>query len=940
MNASCVLILETVVSMGFLVGCTARSRAEEPPAVGNLTITGAAYLQDGTPAAGAIVESIGNNAQPGIQTHADVEGRFKLVGHFGYTAPLHVSSADRAQHATMIVPASAARTQFAEPLDFKLLPGKEQVVTVTSTEGELVADAHVAIESLAYRIHGVTGEDGTVKFSLPATGDIRSVVAWHSQRGVAGKHEQQKGLPNEAFQLVLLPAVQHTIRILAIDGQPVPDLEFGVTVSTPPRNFIVTDDIEAAWLKTDANGEATVSWFPKNLLYVNVRIKDKDWKIDDTEQDKNAEGLTTIRIRKKVSVTGRLKMPAGASAEGIVVSGFGFGPKSTGDVPTARAAADGSFTLSVAPDHGYGLYISDDEWASDGWSGLILADENAKAAEVVLNVYPATPLEVKVTRGEQRVGIANAWVSLRSDQHFTWRNAKGAQRSATGGRQAWIRTDANGIGHFGVSKGAQKLLLSSGDWTEEKTISADSESPLAIEFYRPWLSQRQITGRLLWNSAPHQPSPSAKIEAASIAPSYQRLALSSSIQPDGRWQVEGDASEVSILVLDGEQRLNGFARVGPNDAVVDLPLSTMGIYAGTIVDQEGQPHVGRTLRLTVKDTDHLAAEDQVSDEEGRFRFPFVAAEVPLELRVQQKSLGLPYFQPINKLLFRSGEARENVRVVADLRDAEERRIRSKPASLSEQVAKAARDARLSGMHVFVILQGDSTDPVTRLVETISSYDDQPSILSYLVLFVDEKMIKSNASTLGELEWQLPKAGEVMIVALDGDAKPLGTERLAVGDVDTATKVTTALLKKHLPPVRDAKARLANAQDEAKRSSKKLWIVHGGPRCGPCFRLARWMDDQHALLEKDYVILKVMAGLDEHAQDVISLLNRPMGGIPWYAITDADVTVLTTSTGPLGNIGMPGSVEGIRHLREMLKQTSQRLTDDDLDRLAKSLAEFK
>jgi hypothetical protein len=461
-----------------------------------------------------------------------------------------------------------------------------------------------------------------------------------------------------------------------------------------------------------------------------------------------------------------------------------------------------------------------------------------------------------------------------------------------------------------------------------------------MEFHRPWLSQRKITGRLLRNDSPHQPSPSAKIEAAAIAPSYERFALSSSIKPDGQWQVEGDASEVSILVIDREQRLNCFARVGPDDAVVDLSLSTMGVYAGTIVDQDGQPHVGRTLRMTVKDTDHLAAEDQVSDEDGRFKFPFVAAEVPLELRVQQKSLGLPYFQLINKLMFRSGEARENVRVVADLRDAAERRIRSNPESLSDQLAKAARNARLNGMHVLAILQGDATDPVTRLVEQISRYDDQPSILSYLVLFVDEKMIKSSASTLGELEWQLPKAGEVVIVALDGDAKQLGTERLAVGDVDRAAKITTALLKAHLPPVRDAKARLATAQEEAKRSSRRLWIVDGGPRCGPCFRLARWMDDQHVILEKDYVIVKVMGGLDEHAEDVIRLLNRPKSGIPWHAITDADVNVLTTSTGPLGNIGMPSSVEGIRHLREMLKQTAQRLTDDDLDRLAESLAEFK
>lgn len=101
-----------------------------------------------------------------------------------------------------------------------------------------------------------------------------------------------------------------------------------------------------------------------------------------------------------------------------------------------------------------------------------------------------------------------------------------------------------------------------------------------------------------------------------------------------------------------------------------------------------------------------------------------------------------------------------------------------------------------------------------------------------------------------------------------------------------------------------------------------------------------MDDQHAILAKDYVILKVMGGLDQHAEEVIKPLNRPQSGIPWHAITEVDGKVLATSEGPLGNIGMPSTVEDIRHLRTMLEQTGRRLTPDDLDRLAESLANFK
>ena len=101
-----------------------------------------------------------------------------------------------------------------------------------------------------------------------------------------------------------------------------------------------------------------------------------------------------------------------------------------------------------------------------------------------------------------------------------------------------------------------------------------------------------------------------------------------------------------------------------------------------------------------------------------------------------------------------------------------------------------------------------------------------------------------------------------------------------------------------------------------------------------------MEDQHAILEKDYVILKIMGGLDQHAQEVIRATGHPRSGIPWHAITEPDGMVLVTSDSALGNIGMPSSVEEIRHLRQMLTKTAQRISPDDLDALEKSLEGFR
>ena len=53
--------------------------------------------------------------------------------------------------------------------------------------------------------------------------------------------------------------------------------------------------------------------------------------------------------------------------------------------------------------------------------------------------------------------------------------------------------------------------------------------------------------------------------------------------------------------------------------------------------------------------------------------------------------------------------------------------------------------------------------------------------------------------------------------------------------------------------------------------------------------------------------------------------------------EPDGKVLITSKGPFGNIGMPSEVEGIRHLKQMLEQTAQRLSPAEIDALEKSLA---
>jgi hypothetical protein len=175
-----------------------------------------------------------------------------------------------------------------------------------------------------------------------------------------------------------------------------------------------------------------------------------------------------------------------------------------------------------------------------------------------------------------------------------------------------------------------------------------------------------------------------------------------------------------------------------------------------------------------------------------------------------------------------------------------------------------------------------------------------------------------------------------MIILSGDNQTIAAKRIDSTDVGAGVTSGAELLTEHMPATRNAVAALAEANETARNSGRRVWIVKGGPRCAPCFRLARWLADHKQTLEKDYVFVKLMNGIDERTEEVINQLTETPHGIPWYAITEPAGTVLITSDSPTGNIGMPGSLDARRHFRKMLTETAVRLSAKDIERLIESL----
>jgi hypothetical protein len=189
-----------------------------------------------------------------------------------------------------------------------------------------------------------------------------------------------------------------------------------------------------------------------------------------------------------------------------------------------------------------------------------------------------------------------------------------------------------------------------------------------------------------------------------------------------------------------------------------------------------------------------------------------------------------------------------------------------------------------------------------------------------------------------MTWDLPKAGEVGLYALSDLQEPVASLRLDCSDVESAIEQGTQFFERHAPELANGREKLSAAQSEAESSGRSVWAITGGTRCGPCFRLARWIDEHRETLEKDLVIVKVTAGLDEHANDIKDEIGGADYGIPFHVMLSPTGKVMITSAGPLGNIGMPSSVEGIRHFRSMLEEAKQAMTTNEIDSLIESFSE--
>jgi thioredoxin-related protein len=277
-------------------------------------------------------------------------------------------------------------------------------------------------------------------------------------------------------------------------------------------------------------------------------------------------------------------------------------------------------------------------------------------------------------------------------------------------------------------------------------------------------------------------------------------------------------------------------------------------------------------------------------------------------------------------------------------------IYDKAADAKVQVAKAVERAKHNDQRILLMFGGDWCSWCHKLHDLFKTNREVATALSneYVLVTVDTEapnaaeLLKTCKDALSKDELQRG-VGYPFLAVLDADGKVVTAQRtdtLEEGDHHDPKKVADFLAKWKVT-MKDAKRVLDEALARASSDDKRVLLTFGAPWCGWCHRLHDWMAQPEigAILDRDFVIAQVDVDRMTGGKEMQKRYQpASSGGIPWFAILDAQGTALATSDGPRGNIGYPAQPQEIDHFLGMVKGQARRIDDRQRDQLRKSLEE--
>lgn len=798
-------------------------------------------------------------------------------------------------------------------------------------------------------VTAIADDRGVATLSLPTNDELFRLTAWKGdQRGGGFSLQPDRDPKSNSYTVELDSTRPIKVRLVDEQGRPVPDVRFELSVSTRAPNYSFLGSTDYSLMTTNANGEADVNWFPDwtDANYY-VELKTDDWLVRDRRRQPIEDNQIEVVLRKsrkdeRQTVSGRVEFPEGSPA-GFLVNVFSFQGEVEfrTDALTVFTDQDGKFFVDVLPGATYCYYIDDSQWLSEIHDAIFFDPETGERAKPVLKLVKGQKVEVIATQGRDNQPIPNQSIDLRSVHDYSWIE-DGERRNGDGGRNWNVTTDANGRAMTFATPGELVASIYTPDWRIEKTVDVSKDRTAEIKLHRSIVNTISVKGK--FSGADASELENAKVIVAALdgqTEGQQTVRL----DVEGNFECSVKSAKIGIYAYTQDGRYSATRIVDmPPVGPIDLKLEPTVEYSGQLLDQGDQPIANASVNAKVQLDLGWSPNARIprrldgntiettTDNAGRYTLSGIPVGIRFVLEYQPADNSSAPTR-IGERFVTMGENRP-LDVFRPIQQT------AKLPGFAERVQQRLGDCRRYGIYDLVVVLSDEMS-TKWASEIISDYENR-AILGYLPMLLETSKLdeqedkKEFLEFLAKYDLTAPEAGRATLCVLDGDGKLLSRIDLDCADPNSMT-AAREFIAKNEPPAADALQKLNAALTEARNTGRVVWAQHSQTRCGPCFKLSRWIEKHYDVLDKQFVFVKIDDVRDKNGIEVLKRVNRERHfGIPFVAIMNPDGEILIDGEGPLGNIGFPTEFESIQHLRKMISETGQQITDSELDTLITSL----